>query len=92
MPGIDQDVANWYTSTHPGSHFRNRLLVARALGGGGRAVLLNDQLKLRDANGVATTTAVSSAGHLLELLREHFGLSFAAETQFRDPGVPWPAA
>ena len=31
MPLIDRIVANWYTSTHPGSHFKNRLLVARAL-------------------------------------------------------------
>jgi N-hydroxyarylamine O-acetyltransferase len=91
MPAIDQEIANWYTSAHPNSQFRNRLLVARALGGGGRAVLLNDQLKLRNASGAATVTMITDPMHLLALLREHFGLVFAPETRFREAGLPWPA-
>ena len=30
MPPIDREVANWFTSTHPQSHFRDRLMVAPA--------------------------------------------------------------
>ncbi|MBC7977656.1 MAG: arylamine N-acetyltransferase, partial [Myxococcales bacterium] len=44
MPPIDREVASWYTSAHPGSHFKNRLLVARALPDGGRLGLLNREL------------------------------------------------
>ena len=36
MPAIDREVANWFTSTHPDSHFKNRLMVARAAAGGRR--------------------------------------------------------
>jgi N-hydroxyarylamine O-acetyltransferase len=36
MPAIDREVANWYTSTHPQSSFKSRLLAARALPEGRR--------------------------------------------------------
>lgn len=35
MAPIDREVGNWFTSTHPLSHFKNRLLVARATPEGG---------------------------------------------------------
>jgi N-hydroxyarylamine O-acetyltransferase len=42
MPPIDRELANWYTSTHPQSMFRNGLLVARA-GPAGRRVTKNSR-------------------------------------------------
>src|SRR5262249_13193470 len=33
MPPIDREVGNWFTSTHPRSHFPDRLMVSRALDG-----------------------------------------------------------
>ena len=44
MPFIDRQVANWYTSTHPASSFRHRLVAARGLPGGRRVTLLNREL------------------------------------------------
>jgi N-hydroxyarylamine O-acetyltransferase len=80
MPLIDRVVANWYTSTHPHSHFKNRLLVARATPGG-RVTLLNDQLSIRGADGVATKLRVESHDQLLGILDEHFGLALPAGTR-----------
>jgi len=91
MPPIDRELANWYTSAHPNSHFKNRLLVARAAPEGQRLTILNDQFTLRDRYGTATTRQIASAPELLEVLLKQFGLSFPAGTRFGDGGGPWPA-
>ncbi len=88
MPEIDREVANWYTSAHPGSHFRNRLVVARA-DGAGRLSLLNRELKSRGADGVSTMTVLGSPAELLEVLRERFGLEFDAGTVFSCGDLRW---
>jgi len=80
MPPIDREVANWFTSAHPQSHFRNRLLAARALDDGGRATLLNDELTLRTRAGVSTTKVEGEA--LLHALERHFSLRFPEGTRF----------
>lgn len=91
MPFIDRELGNWYTSAHPASHFRSRLIVARAAEDGGRITLLNDELKLRNRAGQAATRRIGSPEELLAVLAEHFGLHFPAETRFGPPGSPWPA-
>ena len=65
MPPIDRVVANWYTSAHPGSHFKNRLLVARALPDGGRIGLLNRELSVRGRDGHAERRVLASPDELL---------------------------
>jgi N-hydroxyarylamine O-acetyltransferase len=92
MPPIDREVANWFTSTHPASHFRNRLVAARAAPGGRRVTLLNRELKLRDRDGRAETRAIDSPQALLAALAEHFGLQFPADTRFSAgaTAVAWP--
>jgi N-hydroxyarylamine O-acetyltransferase len=82
MPPIDREVANWYTSTHPQSHFKNRLMVARAAQDGRRYTLLNRELKVRDRTGQAQTYPIETATRLLEALDTHFGLRFPAHTRF----------
>jgi N-hydroxyarylamine O-acetyltransferase len=47
---IDYDVANWFTATHPGSHFRHRLIVTRTTPEA-RHVLLANRLTIRPAKG-----------------------------------------
>jgi N-hydroxyarylamine O-acetyltransferase len=80
MPPIDRVVANWYTSTHPESHFKRRLLVARA-SPTGRVTMLNDELSIRGADGIAEKQRVRSPEHLLELLAEHFAIVLPAGTR-----------
>lgn len=86
MPVIDRQVGNWFTSASPQSHFRNRLLVARARDEG-RVTILNDELSLRGHGGIAEKIRIVSYEHLLELLRRHFGIELPEGTK-----VPfeWP--
>jgi N-hydroxyarylamine O-acetyltransferase len=89
MPPIDREVASWFTSAHPQSHFRNRLIVARATPTG-RLTLLDGQLKSRGADGRAEVRAVPSPDALLAVLKDDFGLEFPPGTRFGPPGSPWP--
>ena len=76
MPEIDRITANWYTSTHPQSHFKSRLTVARATPTG-RIAIANDELIRREATGEATIEKqrIESPRHLLQLLDDEFGIS-----------------
>jgi N-hydroxyarylamine O-acetyltransferase len=89
MPLIDREVANWYTSAHPGSHFKNRLLVARALPDGGRVGLLNRELTVRQRDGRAERRVLTSPDELLDVLDEHFGLRFPPGTRFPCEALDW---
>jgi len=82
MPPIDREVANWFTSAHPNSHFKNRLLVARAAPEGQRLSILNDQFTHRERYGISTTRQISSPEELLQVLLVQFGLSFPVGTRF----------
>jgi N-hydroxyarylamine O-acetyltransferase len=88
MPEIDRELANWFTSAHPRSHFKNRLLAARALGEG-RVTLLNRQLTRRQAGAVVERRHLTSPDELLEVLNSHFGLRFSAGTRFVCPALDW---
>lgn len=76
MAEIDRTVANWYTSTHPQSHFRGQLLAARAHRTG-RAGLLGRELTLRNNDGSSTAHRARDAAELREWLLEHFGLELS---------------
>lgn len=86
MPEIDRVVGNWYTSTHPRSHFKDRLIVARA-NDDGRLTLVNRELSQRDRAGRATTRELSGPDQLLEVLAAQFGLHFPAGTRFPCPAL-----
>jgi N-hydroxyarylamine O-acetyltransferase len=90
MPPIDREVGNWFTSAHPDSHFKNRLLVARAADDGVRMTLLDDVLKVRARDGRAESTKLAAPAELLAALAERFGLHFPADTRFGPAGSPWP--
>lgn len=89
MPLIDRELANWFTSAHPQSHFRNRLLVARAAPYGVRHTLLNEELTIREADGHAHTRKLTSPDELISVLDEYFGLTFPPDTRFDRGTVPW---
>ncbi len=82
MPLVDRTLANWYTSAHPTSHFRDRLVAARALPDGRRMALLNRELTIRERDGTPTTRPIRSADELLAVLDESFGLRFPPGTRF----------
>ena len=91
MPPIDRELANWYTSTHPQSHFRGRLMAARAAPDGVRLSLLNREFTVRRGADILEQRQLATPEELLAVLAEHFGLSFPAGTRFGPPGSPWPA-
>lgn len=90
MPPIDREVANWFTSAHPQSHFRNRLMAARATADG-RITLLNRELTHRRGDGTSATTVVRDERHLLTVLAEEFGLVFPEQARFPCPWIDWSA-
>jgi len=89
MPPIDREVANWFTSTHPNSHFKSNILVGRAAADGGRVTLLDNKFTLRDAAGHADTRMLGSKKELLAVLAEFFGLHLAADVHFHLPEAAW---
>lgn len=89
MPPIDRELANWYTSAHPQSHFRARLIAALGLPSGGRLTLLNRDVAERDATGQSRVHRLSSPAELLDVLRTRFGLEFPAGTEFPCAALDW---
>ena len=91
MPLIDRELANWFTSTHPQSHFKNRLIAARALPDGARLTLLNRELTMRSRSGEARTRQLADPAELVSVLAEEFSLRFPAGTVFPCEALDWPA-
>jgi len=89
MPPIDRELANWFTSAHPQSHFKNRLIAARALPDGGRLTLLNRELTIRSRSGEARTRQLATPAELVSVLDEAFSLRFPAETVFPCEALDW---
>jgi N-hydroxyarylamine O-acetyltransferase len=79
-------MANHFTSTFPASPFVNNLTVQRSWPEGW-LVLRNRDLMLREG-GVTTSETIRDPEHLLEVLRDRFGLAFPAGTRFARPEFP----
>jgi N-hydroxyarylamine O-acetyltransferase len=90
MPFIDRELGNWFTSAHPQSHFKSRLVVARAVADGGRKTILNRELTIRRRDGVESRM-LRTPEELLSVLKGDFGLAFAEGTTFSCPALDWPA-
>ena len=90
MHPIDREIANWWTSTHPDSRFRNRLIVARAGPHGQRLTIDNRSFTMRGADGVGVSEAIESPEALLSILQRHFGIVLPPGTRIDVPGQPWP--
>jgi N-hydroxyarylamine O-acetyltransferase len=82
MPLVDREVGNWYTSTHPKSHFKNRLIVAMAQPNSRRITIVDDEFGERRADGSSRHLCLDSQADLLRVLRECFGLDFPDGTRF----------
>jgi N-hydroxyarylamine O-acetyltransferase len=80
LPPIDFEVANWYTSTHPASRFRQNLIVSCATREA-RFVLYNRELSTY-GHGTKETRTVDDPEELLAVLSSRFGLTFPEGTRF----------
>jgi N-hydroxyarylamine O-acetyltransferase len=75
----DFAVANYYTSTHPASAFRNRLML-RAFAGDARVSVMNRSVTIADGT-ASRTHELADRAALRALLAEHFGFDLPeAET------------
>jgi N-hydroxyarylamine O-acetyltransferase len=88
MHDIDRELANWYTSAHPSSQFKSRLMAARATPTG-RATLLNRRFTRRAKDGSARDHDIKTPAELLDILAREFGLVFPAGTSFECAGLEW---
>lgn len=86
MPEIDRVVGNWYTSTHPRSHFRDRLMAARATPTG-RLTLVDHRLTRRARDGSAVVTEAASHAEVRALLADEFGLIVDDDVRIPSPGL-----
>ncbi len=89
VPGIDIEVANWFTCAHPQSPLRQNLRASRTLADR-RYTLLNSEFNIRHADGRVERRTIATAEELLAILAEYFGLHFPPGTRFGQPGAPWP--
>ena len=80
---VDFEMANHFTSTYPRSPFVQSL-TAQRIRAKERAILRNREFS-RVSDGTSRTESVRDPNHLLEILGEHFGLSFPAGTRFQKP-------
>jgi N-hydroxyarylamine O-acetyltransferase len=70
----DYEVASWYNSTHPDSHFLSSLIAARAVSGA-RYALLNNELAVHHLNGVTERRVLQSTADILAALSQTFGIT-----------------
>ncbi|WP_423606336.1 arylamine N-acetyltransferase family protein [Sphingomonas sp. MS122] len=70
---IDYLVANWYTSTHPSSHFRHGLTLARPLAGR-RISLRGNELALRALDGPSERRDLTDAEEIAAVIEGDFGI------------------
>lgn len=90
MPPIDRELGNWYTSAHPGSHFKQRLLVARATRDG-RIGLLNRELTLRHGDGSVESRMLATPDQLHAALTGELGLLLSEHLELACAGIIWDA-
>ena len=79
---IDCEVANWWTSASPASHFKARVVVGRAGRDGTRKAIRGGEFTHRRGAEILASEAITFAPQLLALLAAHFDLAFPAGTDF----------
>ncbi|SDP51817.1 N-hydroxyarylamine O-acetyltransferase [Ralstonia sp. 25mfcol4.1] len=74
QPQIDYVARNWYVSTHPDSHFTQRLIAARTGADGTRLSLGNGSLTERRPDGTVRKTDLATADDVIDVLADRFGI------------------
>lgn len=70
---IDYVVANWYTSTHPSSHFRHGLTLARPLAGC-RIGLRGTEFATHLLGGTSERRAITDPAEIAAVIEDAFGI------------------
>ncbi|HEY0624151.1 arylamine N-acetyltransferase [Sphingomonas sp.] len=70
---IDYAVANWYTSTHPSSHFRHGLTLARALPGR-RISLRGAEFATHSSDGTTERRSLTDSEQIVSIIEREFGI------------------
>lgn len=81
MHPIDCEVANWWTSASPASHFKTQVVAGRALRDGTRKGIRGGEFTHRRGGEVLQQIKITSSDHALALLAEHFDLRLPAGTR-----------
>ena len=71
---IDYEVANYYLSTHPDSHFRHHLFAARSEPGR-RYGLFDNQLSIHTIGGASEKRTLASLAEIRAVLAEQFRIT-----------------
>jgi N-hydroxyarylamine O-acetyltransferase len=85
---IDFELGNWFSCTHPNSHFRKNLIVTR-VAGAKRLSIFNREYTERGQDGRAEIRAIASPEDLFDLLTGRFGINLPAGTRIDIPAAPW---
>lgn len=86
---LDFELGNWFSCTHPNSHFRKNLVVTR-VDGPRRRILSNHEYLVREPDGrVAEHALIFSRAEMLGLLDRAFGLRFPPGTRIDWPTAAW---
>jgi len=89
MPPIDREMGNWLHSCHPNSHFRNKLMVARATEHG-RLTLGKPRPHVAAGPSSTETRILTTHDELSEVLWQDFGID---SPKNKDSHVPdWPGS
>lgn len=83
---VDFEMANHYTSTHPGSPF-TQMILARALIPGGKVTIMNREVTVTRDGGTETWQLAERAA-LRALVAQHFGFDLPELEHVRVPAIP----
>lgn len=79
----DYEVFNWYTATHPSSHFVNNLIAARPAPTG-RHALLNRQYSFYHLDGRVEKKTLDSVTEIIHVLEDEFRISTSGISNLND--------
>jgi N-hydroxyarylamine O-acetyltransferase len=77
---IDYELANWYTATHPDSHFTRTLTVQRSTHVE-RLILRNFEFSIDRGAGPPETRRLAGEAEIIALLKERFGLDWPSDAR-----------
>lgn len=82
MHPIDREVANWWTSASPASHFKTGIIAGRARRDGSRVAIRDGEFTHRRGGEILAREPLTPGARLLDILAEHFDLRFPPGTTF----------